>query len=186
MKLTLLSLGAGSISLVLGAVAGESINTVPKTSGMDVLEAIPRHDLVFSPAAPDQGISPDHYPLVTPRGRVEVEDLWLHGLYRNRRPADVLYDFELEPGPSELELAEEAQTGDLDEDVQRAVLSEEDRSLEAGAEPEPVTPVVRAISAHVAANEPTRSAGVHRQGGLKIIDVAAALAHDQHVLRERP
>lgn len=186
MKLTLLSLGAGSVSLVLGAVAGESINTVPKTSSTDVLEAIPRHDLAFFPAAPDEGVSPDHYPLVTPRGRVEVEDLWLHGLYRNRRPAEVIYDFELEPESPELELAADDQTGDLDEDMQRAILSEESQSPEAGAELERITPGVRDISAHVAAYEPTRSAGVRRQGGLKIIDVAAALAHDQKVLRERP
>lgn len=189
MKLTWLSLGAVPIGLVLGTMAGQSINTAPKMSGTDVLEAIPRHDLAFAPTAYDEQRSPDHYPLVTPRGRVEVEDLWLHGLYRNRRPEHVIYDLELERGSSELELVAEEQTEELEPDMQPAALSQENPSRRDDAEPEHVTPVARDTATRIAPYEPTAplfsEKGIIRKGGPKIVDVAAALAH-QPVLPERP
>lgn len=93
MKLTPLILGALILGPTAGVIVGETINTTPIQYGVDVLGSIPRHKLVITNADrfEQQGALPDHYPLYTPQGRVEVAELSSHGLYSNSRFLPVYY-----------------------------------------------------------------------------------------------
>lgn len=79
MKLNSLFFGALMAAPTCGAVASMDINTVPRQRHDHVLASIPRHETTRYELEPPQlSASPDHYPLITPRGRIEVQDLWMH------------------------------------------------------------------------------------------------------------
>lgn len=80
MKATLMILGACVLAPVAGGFAGAAINTTPLEAAGDPLATIPRHETGLSGAI-DAGAydTPDHYPLITPRGTVPVEELVFHG-----------------------------------------------------------------------------------------------------------
>lgn len=74
-------------AVLLGAVTGASIDTTPLERRGDAGDLISRPEASaaeFEANAEPQAL-PDHYPLITPQGRFEVEELRLRGLYRNRR-----------------------------------------------------------------------------------------------------
>lgn len=102
---------AAALGIVLGIVGSALVGTSPRRIGEpDHLPGPPPIDIAGE-AAPPAG--PDHYPLITPRGRVEVGELAMHGLYRNLRHRP-LYEaewadpeFAMETGWEESELSPE-------------------------------------------------------------------------------
>ncbi|WP_156135361.1 hypothetical protein [Novosphingobium malaysiense] len=99
MKCTALVPGALVLGPLLGIVASQSVNTRPVDRGENVFGSIPQHAITsYGDTQRQVTPSPDHYPLITPHGRVEVHELWSHGLMRNRRLA--IYDYyDPEPVP---------------------------------------------------------------------------------------
>lgn len=81
-----LAVGA-CVAALAGAVSGATINTTPLARGIDGWDHVPRHELSDSAIEAEERSAalPDHYPLITPNGRIEVSELRDHGLYRNRR-----------------------------------------------------------------------------------------------------
>ena len=79
-------LGAFSAALLTGGLAGAAINTRPHTSAADVMAAVPQHRL-SAPAILPAGTTPNHYPLDTPHGRIEVAELSWHGRNHARQLA---------------------------------------------------------------------------------------------------
>lgn len=74
MKLRFLAIGTLFCGTAFGVIAGESIATVPKYRGEDLISAAPIVD--DSAYQQVEAATPDHYPLITRSGRFEVEDLW--------------------------------------------------------------------------------------------------------------
>jgi hypothetical protein len=90
--------GALMVGPAMGAIASQAVNTHPVDRSDDVFAAIPQHEIAYYDNQQAPSGARDHYPLITPHGRVEVEELWDHGLMRNRRFAR--YDtYEPEPPP---------------------------------------------------------------------------------------
>lgn len=90
-------LGAMALSPILGILAPLTVDTIPKQNAAEFLESIPRHDIVdYQSADGSNADLPDHYPLVTRHGRIEVDDLIMHGLYSNRRFAAAYYEMDYE------------------------------------------------------------------------------------------
>lgn len=88
MKATPMILGATALALVSGAVAGQSIGTEPLGLYQDVTDTLPQQRVNSRSAALQIAERlPNHYPLETPEGTIEVEDLAWHGRYRDRVPA---------------------------------------------------------------------------------------------------
>ncbi len=85
MKFRLTIAGMTLAGLVLGIAVGKQMNTVPRYFGDAAVAAVPFEDPVD--AEPDSDVAdngfPNHYPMVTPAGRVEVEELSIY--MRNRR-----------------------------------------------------------------------------------------------------
>ena len=156
--------GAAALGPILGVMIGGSINTVPKQAGADVaalLEAIPRHPDAFDPEHNAGGnVLPDHYPLVTPRGTVQVADLWLHGLYRNKHPARFESDF----GPELYEF-------EVPEIAQEEPLPNEQKNMAGDPAFGP-----SAIRASGTVGLLVQDQVPQSQAGPKVVDVAAVLA----------
>lgn len=74
MKLGSLALGTLLCGTAFGFIASGSITTIPKQAGGDSISPAPMPD--GSMYATAQADLPDHYPLITRSGRIEVEDLW--------------------------------------------------------------------------------------------------------------
>lgn len=170
--------GASALGPILGLAAVESINTVPKQSGADVLallNAIPRHeDPQFGLAQkPGQNTLPDHYPLVTPRGTVQVAELWLHGVYRNRRPARFEYD--VAPELYEFDALEMDLSGAPPVDsAKEALLPGEEKDM--ARDPAFGRSGMRAVDTAAAPNSLLSDRLPTPRTGPKIVDVAAVLA----------
>lgn len=82
---------AAGVAALGGAVSGAAINTKPLPRGFDAWDHVARPELTASQFEVEdhRPPPPNHYPLVTPQGRIEVAELRNHGLYRNRRFAFV-------------------------------------------------------------------------------------------------
>ncbi len=79
-------LGALSCALVTGAAIGQNIGTDPIGVRADVSDLLPQPAL-YTASADRSGTRPrlpDHYPLETPEGRIEISELAFHGRLRNR------------------------------------------------------------------------------------------------------
>lgn len=76
-----------SAAVIGGAVMGATTNTTPLQRGLDGWDHVPRYELTAADLEANARTPPppDHYPLITPQGRIEVAELRDHGLYRNRR-----------------------------------------------------------------------------------------------------
>lgn len=101
MKASPLFLGACAFASVAGAIGGATTNTTPIQNAGIGMDMLPERMIAFdSSDGENPAIAPpDHYPLVTPQGRVEVAELSIRGLYAQQRfgwrPAN--YDTEPEP-----------------------------------------------------------------------------------------
>lgn len=170
---------------VLGIAVSGSINTVPKQTGGDMLamlDSIPQHaDAQFSTGPSEQSsLLPDHYPLVTPRGTIQVAELWSHGLYRGRRPARFEYEYDYDLGPElyafELPAIEAPSDANMDIAQEEPLYGGErnmaGQSVALGAAPAGETGSMPAPPLSPD-DVPARPAGP------KVIDVAAVLARQQ-------
>lgn len=86
MKFTPWLLGAAILAPVTGAIAGSQMSTEPIGVYADVTASLPDQPIAYNRAGPtlQQERLPDHYPLETPEGRIEVAELAWHGRYRDR------------------------------------------------------------------------------------------------------
>lgn len=87
MKPTSLFLGACALACVAGAVGGMTTNTVPiNRAGIGTAEFAARPAISdFTVSTAPTVLSPDHYALETPTGRIEVAELANAGLYSQER-----------------------------------------------------------------------------------------------------
>ncbi|MFN2098812.1 hypothetical protein [Altererythrobacter sp. MF3-039] len=92
MKVAPMFAGAAVVAACAGTAIGLTLPTKPIAMGGDPLAEIPKHP-VSQAAFEPQRRGPDHYPLQTPEGTIEVHELADHGLYRNRRYLDARYDY---------------------------------------------------------------------------------------------
>ncbi|TIX49751.1 hypothetical protein [Alteraurantiacibacter aquimixticola] len=105
MKFTPLIAGAGALGLVAGIAGVQAINTTPVTHmESDLLAGLPDHP-VAAASTEAHVATPSHYPLETPEGTVPVEDLALHGRYRDSAVRVGLIDAPA-GHPAEVEMAE--------------------------------------------------------------------------------
>lgn len=118
MKAMVLIVGACMVAPLVGGFAGAAINTVPLVSAADPLATIPRHASDVSGAIDLGPIdAPDHYPLVTPRGTIPVEQLVFHGrpaLYA--APSPDSYAAEPDPTRADDEAAQPPAADPVDDD----------------------------------------------------------------------
>jgi hypothetical protein len=87
MKASPLFLGACAFASIAGAVGGATTNTTPIQNAGIGMDMIPDRPIAFDPShsgLPDIA-PPDHYPIVTPQGRIEVAELSTRGLYAQQR-----------------------------------------------------------------------------------------------------
>ena len=91
-------LGAMSLAVATGALAGASLPTTPITRHGDILAEVPRHQVQSRTIEETHAmIAPrDHYPLETPAGVIPVAELEYHGRLRNRMREQPLYGAETE------------------------------------------------------------------------------------------
>lgn len=144
---------------IFGAVTGAAIRTEPLERGVDAWDQIPHPDTESESRTKlsEPEMLPDHYPLVTPRGRFEVAELRDRGLYRNHRfgsgphwiedpepaydLASVDYQYlpidDYEPGP--VRTASEARAA-AREALEAAPPPEEEPVVLAAAEEQPLAP----------------------------------------------
>src|SRR5690606_9384092 len=94
-------LAAAALSVATGAAVGSAIPTEPLTTGNSLADIAPAPIQRYAAAVQ---ATPDHYPLKTRRGTVPVEELSMHGLYRERyRPfREAMFEPEDEPGLVEM------------------------------------------------------------------------------------
>lgn len=86
MNRTPLILGAIAVASCLGVAVGATVPTEPLSHMRSAAIAeIPRHDSALLDYEDAAKPTPNHYPLETPEGRIEVAQLSDYGLYRNRR-----------------------------------------------------------------------------------------------------
>ena len=85
MKFTPHMLGAVAVVAIAGAVSGATIGDTPVLS-QGLTETIPDAPIVSASNAKMRNTErlPDHYPLKTPNGTIEVAELSLHGRMRDR------------------------------------------------------------------------------------------------------
>ncbi len=159
MKLMTLFAGALMVGPAMGAIASQAVNTHPVDRSDNVFAAIPQHEIANYDSQQSNSGARDHYPLITPHGRVEVEELWDHGLMRNRRFAR--YDtYEAQPLPQPELYAE--------------VPVQEARVQNANYEP---VPAAAAETRSTARPAPPASQRMERPGvSARMIDVDAELA----------
>jgi hypothetical protein len=78
--------------LVLGIAVGKDVNTVPRNFGDEAIAAVALAEPTHS--EPDSNVAdrafPNHYPMVTPEGRIEVDELSIY--MRNRRDWHLMGD----------------------------------------------------------------------------------------------
>ena len=80
MKAKSLILGALALGLLAGAAGSRTIPTDPVARATDTMAELPETPLLRYPGEGDAQVAlPDHYPLETGAGRVEVGDLIWHG-----------------------------------------------------------------------------------------------------------
>lgn len=87
MKATPLFLGACVFASIAGAVGGATTNTTPIQNAGIGMNMLPERAFAFDPSddgRPEMAL-PDHYPMVTPSGRIEVAELSTRGLYSQQR-----------------------------------------------------------------------------------------------------
>jgi|GEM_PF-3124972 len=86
MKAKPLIVGALLLAPVVGAVAGQKMNTDPISSVTDLSATLPKSPVIAgNDAAPRTTPRlPDHYAMETPEGRVEVHELAMRGRYADR------------------------------------------------------------------------------------------------------
>lgn len=180
MRLAIVMAGAALLGPVLGILASGSINTAPKQSGGDMLallDSIPRHEEASFDVAQSATL-PDHYPLVTPRGTVQVADLWLHGLYRDRPPLYPDYEFDhygLEQEPHEFDVPAGAQHPVADVGVaQDLAHSGQEREPPGYTAELPMIPRPASDAAITSVTQPQQA--LPPNSGPKIVDVAAVLS----------
>ena len=170
--------GAAALGPMLGIAVSGSINTVPKQPGGDMralLDSIPQHE--DPPFNLEQSASlPDHYPLVTPQGTIQVADLWLHGFYRDRRPARFGYDFGPELYEFDAPAVELLPVGDTGVAREGALSGEEKGTTADLSLDQPVAPHEAPAAAPMPGSLPGSRQVQSLQAGPKIIDVAAVLA----------
>ena len=106
--------GLAVAAVVFGAFLGKSIDTTPRYFGKDALTSHARQEAGMA----DSGIYdfddelPDHYPMITPRGRVEVYELSLY-MRRGRLDYPFWPDDDFLPPPPDLDLGYEFAGEDL-------------------------------------------------------------------------
>ena len=102
MKATPLFLGACAIASIAGAVGGATTNTTPIQNAGIGMDMLPERQVAFDRS--DSGISdaalPDHYPMVTSNGKVEVAELSTRGLYSQQRFGWRSASYDPEPVPA--------------------------------------------------------------------------------------
>ncbi|MCT2559838.1 hypothetical protein N0B51_12710 [Tsuneonella sp. YG55] len=161
MKPTPWFLGACAFASIAGAVGGATTNTTPIQNAGIGMEMLPERPIAFDRA--DSGIPevapPDHYPMTTPYGRVEVAELSSRGLYAQQRFGWQTARYAPLPEPP---LVEEPAAEDRWIGADRAPPELEASPLAAPLEPLELAP------------PPAGEAGQHR-----MIDVAATLPGDQ-------
>lgn len=87
MKATPMFLGACALASIAGALSGATTNTAPIQNGGIGMDMLPTRAFAFDSGDTGQrdAALPDHYPIVTPTGRVEVGELSTRGLYAQQR-----------------------------------------------------------------------------------------------------
>lgn len=86
MKAKPLIVGALLLAPMVGAVAGQNMNTDPISSVTDLSATLPGRPVIASTDAAPRTTPrlPDHYAMETPEGRVEVHELAMRGRYADR------------------------------------------------------------------------------------------------------
>ncbi len=171
---------AACAAAVAGAVGGASIATDPITDRGDTLASLPDH-AVSAPQIDRTARSlPNHYPLETPSGTIEVAELSSHGLYRNRRFAESYYRGDFDPGqamtatdhyrslPGKPNLTAIPDSAD-----QRRLGAPAERPVRIALDIRPLPPIAAERPARIEADGAERP---ETQSGPRTIDVAAALA----------
>lgn len=156
-------LGAVTAVLVTGVGSGALIGNVPPIRQIGLEDVIPEARHVAS-AFPQEPAPRDQYPIETPEGRFEIEELSERGLYRNARFAwSYAYD---DPASLELEAAY-AQVPDAPPAAELPTVTEADETVaDPAADPPPE-----------AADAQTGPAVA--SAGPRIVDVAAELAEQR-------
>lgn len=98
MKRTPAILGAISLALISGAVAGKSIVTEPISTNAGLDAVLPQQHI--HPQSAELATVerlPDHYPMTTPEGVIEVSELALRGRYSQRSYSAADGSFAAEP-----------------------------------------------------------------------------------------
>lgn len=117
MRFTPQVLGAVAAILVTGVASGAILGDVPPMTRVSQQDLLPEARTIAIDYRQDRNL-PDHYPLVTPRGRFEVHELADRGLYSQARYASYRYaayddytehDYEVELAHAELEAAYESE-----------------------------------------------------------------------------
>lgn len=91
-------LAALALGPLLGAIGSGLVGTEPRQIRTGQPESFAEDELaLFTPRHTSTLDNPEHYPLITPRGRIEVAELSMHGLYRNLRSEPLFEDGWPEP-----------------------------------------------------------------------------------------
>ena len=192
MKFTSHILGAVAVVAIAGAVSGATIGDSPVLDRGQT-ETMPTAQIVSASNAAMRNAErlPDHYPLKTPNGTVEVAELSLHGRMRDRggdlwwegRDADRVnmdagYDFYEIASPERIEherrlLAFHGEKAPRAEPVREAPQQAQTQTRMTRAE----APMALAEPAEIASEQPaTHRAAEQSIGNSRTVDVTAALA----------
>lgn len=86
MKATPMFLGACAFASIAGALSGATTNTVPIRNGGIGMDMLPERAIASAfDRSQARSALPDHYPVITPSGRIEVAELSMRGLYAQQR-----------------------------------------------------------------------------------------------------
>ena len=171
MQVAPLLLGGAIFAAVAGAVTGTAMQTTPIRNHSSVADIVPRH-IASKPSydlARKSANLPDQYAMITPEGRIEVEELAMRGRYAGQR--DELFSH-IDPLPDDIYL-EEREYGD-EPGFRPAAISAPQREPVAA----PVAPALAINDAPRAPLDirPSLPAQQNYRGGPKVIDVAAEIA----------
>lgn len=167
-----------------GAIGGASITTTPIINRGDTLAGIPDHAAPVPKIDRNAPALPNHYPLETPSGTIQVAELSSHGLYRNRR-------FERSYHRVDLAFAPATKLGTTEDRVVPAkpILAAAPPATprqhavptrQAAAQPAPIALQAKPL-AHPAAERPVQirsevAGSASTKGGSRTIDVSVVLA----------